>query len=166
MEKSLEIIRKYMVDHDETLSVAESVTAGNLQAALSLAEEATYFFQGGITAYNIGQKSRHLDVDPIVSEMCNCVSEKVAVSMATSCCKLFCSDWSIAITGYAVPVPEWGVTNLLHAYYAFSYQGINVYVSKIETQHMGSKKVQQFYTSYLIKTFADFLTSNAVEGGL
>lgn len=49
-------IKDLLADRKETLSVAESVTAGHLQAAFSSALEATKFFQGGITAYNAGQK--------------------------------------------------------------------------------------------------------------
>ena len=49
----------------ETIAVAESLTAGLLQFALAAAEGASGYFQGGITVYNLGQKSRHLHIDPI-----------------------------------------------------------------------------------------------------
>lgn len=51
---SLKSIQKQLVNRKETLAVVESVTAGSLQAAFSLAENATEFFQGGLTVYNIG----------------------------------------------------------------------------------------------------------------
>ncbi|MEO5601480.1 MAG: nicotinamide-nucleotide amidohydrolase family protein [Cyclobacteriaceae bacterium] len=104
--KALEILKNYLVTRNQTISVAESVTSGHLQAALSLANQATAFFHGGITAYNLGQKARHLSVNPIHALGCNCVSEKVAEEMAINVRRLFSSDWSIGITGYAAPVPE------------------------------------------------------------
>ena len=55
---------RLLIKKKNTIAVAESVTAGNLQAVFSLAKDATAFFQGGITAYNIGQKCRHLLVEP------------------------------------------------------------------------------------------------------
>ncbi len=49
---------KEMLTVDQlTLSVAESVTSGHLQAAFSSATEASKFFQGGITAYNAGKSA-------------------------------------------------------------------------------------------------------------
>lgn len=58
----------------QTVAVGESVTSGHLQAALSLGENARQYYQGGLTAYNLGQKARHLLVEPIQALECNCVS--------------------------------------------------------------------------------------------
>lgn len=57
---TLNKIKDFLIEGKQTLAVAESVTSGHLQAAFSAATLASKFFQGGITAYNIGQKSRHL----------------------------------------------------------------------------------------------------------
>jgi len=38
----------------QTIAIAESVTSGLLQFVLSNAPDASEFYQGGITAYNIG----------------------------------------------------------------------------------------------------------------
>ena len=63
--KDLEYIGKILKKKKETLAIAESVTAGVLQFALASITDASQFFQGGITAYNLGQKCRHLLVEPI-----------------------------------------------------------------------------------------------------
>lgn len=89
-----------------TVAVAESVTAGMLQSAFASATNAMRFFQGGITAYNIGQKCRHLLIEPVHAQEVNCVSAKIAQQMAVGACSMFRSDWGIGITGYASPVPE------------------------------------------------------------
>ena len=112
--ESVEKVRKPLLERGQTIAEAESVTAGLLQAALASAEEASKIFQGGITVYNIGQKSRHLDIDPIHAADCNCVSSKMATDMATSVAKLFTAHWGIGITGYATPVPESGDAIFAH----------------------------------------------------
>lgn len=99
-------IKEVLLENEETLAVAESVTAGHLQAAFSAAMDASKFFQGGITAYNIGQKARHLHIDPILGGKVNCVAEKIANTMAIEVGKMFSSDYGLAITGYASIVPE------------------------------------------------------------
>ncbi len=81
-EQVIQSIKKILLQRRQTIAVAESVTAGHLQVALASAENASQFFQGGITAYNLGQKSRHLKIEPIHAEGCNCVSDKIAIEMA------------------------------------------------------------------------------------
>src|SRR5688572_31469658 len=100
-EEAIENIKAILVDRELTLSVAESVTSGHLQAALSSAKDATKFFQGGITTYNAGQKCRHLNIEPISALENNCVTEKVACEMAAQVSRLFISDVGISSTGYA-----------------------------------------------------------------
>lgn len=95
-----------------TVAVAESVTSGNLQVIFSLAKNATLFFQGGMTAYNIGQKCRHLMVEPTHAIECNCVPQKVSEQMASGICVLFTSDYGIGITGYASAVSEQNIEQL------------------------------------------------------
>ena len=84
-----------MVKHSKTIAIAESVTSGQVIAMCSLAKDATKFFQGGITADNLGQKIKQLSVDPIHAEQMNCVSEVVVESMAREVSRLFCSHWGI-----------------------------------------------------------------------
>lgn len=105
-----------------TLAVAESVTAGLLQNYFSRTEKAMQFFQGGMTLYNLGQKTRHLDVNPILGENSNCVSKYVAEKMALEISGKFCSEIGIGITGYAAPMPELDIDSL-YAYIAVSKNG-------------------------------------------
>lgn len=63
--KKLTTIHNLLYRKQETIAVAESVTSGLLQLTLAQAEKAAEFFQGGICVYNLGQKCRHLAVEPI-----------------------------------------------------------------------------------------------------
>lgn len=149
-------IREILVEKKETLATAESVTSGHLQAAVSLATMATTFFQGGVTTYNIHQKTRLLNIDAVHALTCNCVSEKVASEMAVNAGKLFQSDWAISITGYAAPVPELGIDHLF-AYWAISCRGELVDVDLIKADKGEPLSVQIFYTNELLKLFHKIL---------
>lgn len=132
-EDVINSIKDILEKQQQTISVAESVTAGHLQAALSSAVEASEFFQGGITAYNLGQKCRHLHVDPIRADTTDCVDERVARTMALSVANLFISDYGVAITGYASKMPEKGL-NDLYAYFAIAFQGQVILCERITTK--------------------------------
>ena len=138
-----------------TLSVAESVTAGHLQAAFSSATEAAKFFQGGITAYNAGQKTKHLNIEPIAALEDDCVTEQVACEMASEVNKLFISDYGIAITGYATKMPEKDM-NDLYAFFAIAHKQEIILVKKISVDKE-RVDAQIDYTTQVIKEFLDVL---------
>lgn len=92
-----------------TLSVAESLTCGRLQARIGAISGASNFFLGGITAYQLDQKVKHLKVDRKEAEAVNGVSAAVVEQMALGACTLFGSDLALATTGYAEPSAEWNV---------------------------------------------------------
>lgn len=94
-----------------TLAVAESLTAGNIQARVGAISGASNFFRGGITAYTLEQKVRHLGVDAVLAERVNCVSEDVAEQMARGVCLMFDADFGVGTTGYAEPVLDQGVVH-------------------------------------------------------
>ncbi len=154
--KEITVIKDYMLKSNQTVAVAESVTSGHIQAALSQAEFALQFFQGGITAYNLAQKYKHLQVEPIHAQQCNCVSEKVAMEMADNVCTLFKSDWGIAITGYAAPIPEFSVEEPF-AFFSFSFRGKNLEVKRVHSSLKNAWEVQRYFTEEVIKEFASLI---------
>ncbi len=154
-KKTVNLIKNFMVNTGNTLAIAESVTGGFLQAAISTAENAEKFYQGGITAYNIGQKYKHLSVEPIHADGCNCVSQKVAEEMALNVCRLFNSDYGIGITGYAAPVPE--SNNKVFAYYAISLKDKVIIKDKIIDKIKDPEKVQLHYVNNLLENFVKYL---------
>ena len=94
-----------------TLSVAESLTCGQVQARVGAISGASEFFLGGMTAYTLEQKVRHLGVDRVAARRENSVSSEIAEQMAQGACRLFGSDLGLATTGYAEPEPRARVTN-------------------------------------------------------
>lgn len=149
-ENKANTIRSLLKARHETLAVAESVTAGYVQAILSSAEEASFFFQGGITTYNLGQKCRHLHIDPIEAELSNCVSAKVALQMSIGVQQLFMSDYDIAITGYAAPLPEKGIHDIF-AFVAATYKGEVLTLEKITSGADAAPAVQVDYAEQVLR---------------
>ena len=92
-----------------TLAVAESLTCGRIQARVGAISGASNFFLGGITAYQLEQKVKHLGVSRAAAEPVNSVSAEVVEQMARGVCALFGSDLGLATTGYAEPSAEWSV---------------------------------------------------------
>ena len=151
--KLLEIIAENLLRKKETIAVAESVTSGLLMAEFSLAKNATAFFQGGLVAYNLGQKVRQLRVDPIHADQTNSVSEEVARQMAREVANSFCSQWGISITGYAVPVQELQIADCF-AFFSFCYNGTEVLTERIESPAKNQEHVQRIYIDHILKVFA------------
>ena len=104
-KQQVEQIISFLNVRGETISVAESLTAGGLANALTSASGSSAVFVGGITAYRNEIKSTMLDVDPAIIEKHTVVSEEVANEMADGARKVFGTTWAISTTGAAGPEP-------------------------------------------------------------
>ena len=85
------------------LAVAESLTGGQLSAAIARGADARHWFKGGLVAYQRAVKEQLLNVStgPLVSE--RCVSE-----MATGAAALMRAEVGLAVTGVGGPQPDEG----------------------------------------------------------
>ena len=128
MDTAQELKRLMLAPPRLTLAVAESVTCGRLQARIGAISGASQFFVGGLTAYTVTQKVRHLGVDRALAEQSGAVSPEIAGQMARGACAFFGSDLAIATTGYAEPAPERGVAQPV-AFWALAHRRAdNTYV--------------------------------------
>jgi len=87
----------------KTLSSAESCTAGRISEIITAAPGSSSYYVGGVTAYMEHTKTNLLGVDSKVLEEKTPVCEEVVRQMVIGANKLFGSDYSIAISGYAGP---------------------------------------------------------------
>ncbi|MCW3170644.1 CinA family protein [Chryseobacterium sp. 09-1422] len=152
LEHVFKEIESRLISRGETVSTAESVTAGFLQFSFSQMKDASKFFEGGMTVYTLKEKVKLLKVDQDEASQCDCVSAHIAETMAINVAKLYDTDWSIAVTGYANPVEE--SQGNLFAFYSISYQG-NIIVSEridlaIDTQSIDA---QVAYTHSIFERF-------------
>ena len=104
-----------------TLAVAESLTAGHLQAQVASVSGASEYFLGGVTAYSLDEKVKLLGVNRAHAKSVDCVSQRVAVEMAAGAANLFNADIAVATTGYAEPAPKLKV-KVPHAYWAICHR--------------------------------------------
>ena len=96
-------------ERNETLSTAESLTAGALSSAIVSVAGASDVFVGGITAYCDEVKISHLGVEPALINEHTSMSEQVCVAMAKGVMKSFGTTWAIATTGVAGSNPVDGI---------------------------------------------------------
>ena len=136
-------ISYYLIDRNETISIAESVTSGSIQLAFSQMPDAQQFYKGGVTTYTIDAKIKHLEVDEKEAKATNCVSENITETMAINVAKLFDSDWSIACTGYATPVQQ--SNGEIFAYYCIAYKGNVILSDRIELHPLTKTMTAQNY---------------------
>ncbi len=102
-----------------SISVAESLTVGLVQAKFGSVSGLSSVFAGGVTAYDRAAKVQLLGVSSLHAKSVDCFSQRVAVEMARGVCELFRSDVGIATTGFAEGVtPE--------AWIALSHGSLNL----------------------------------------
>lgn len=96
-------LAKLAVARGSRLAVAESLTGGQLAAALAAAPDAGDWFRGGIVAYHPEVKYELLGAPrgPVVTA-------PTAEAMASSAARLLGADCSVAVTGVGGPEPDEG----------------------------------------------------------
>lgn len=87
----------------ETLSLAESCSGGNLGGLITSVPGSSDVFIGGIIAYNNSIKENFLGVPSEILKRNGAVSDEVARSMAKETRRRFQTNWAIAISGLAGP---------------------------------------------------------------
>ncbi len=150
----LEFIGQYLLTSNESISVAESVTAGFLQFSFSQMKDASKIFKGGITAYTLEEKVNLLHIDEKEGRECDCVSQHIAETMALHVAEIFNTHWSVAVTGYASPVEESDYQ--LFAYFSFAYKG-EIILSRKKDLHPGkeSTNAQLCYSDFILECLKD-----------
>ncbi len=143
-----------------TLAVAESMTCGRIQACIGAFSGASEFFIGGLTAYTLEEKVRHLGVERAAAAAANSVSAAVAEQMARGACALFGGDLAVATTGYAEPSPEWKV-DAPFAWWALAHAqpggGFLVRSGRVEGRGLARVPAQEFVAGRALAELAAYL---------
>ncbi len=96
-------VNRLLRAHQQTLSLAESCTGGDISKKLTAEPGASQFLKGGVVAYNAEIKKKLLHVSEALIKRFTVVSAEVAREMALECQKLFETDYAVATTGNAGP---------------------------------------------------------------
>ncbi len=152
-----------------TLAVAESVTAGNVQARIASISGASGYFLGGVTTYSIEEKVRLLGVNRANAKKVNCVSARVAEEMARGAAELFGADLAVATTGYAEPSAADAVGAPM-AWWAVAHRrrgggrgaGVKIFSGRVECPGEPRVAVQQIVAEAVLAELVVYL--RAVRG--
>ncbi len=142
-----------------TLAVAESLTAGHVQARLASVSGSSEYFLGGVTAYSLEQKVKLLGVNRAHARAMNCVSQRVAVEMAVGAGRIFGADIAVATTGYAEPSPA-NKVRTPHAWWALCHRhrgAVVVLSGLIEVPGAGRVTVQERVAEAVLAELAKYL---------
>lgn len=96
-----ELLGEALLQRDETMAVAESLTGGGLAADIVSVSGASRYFLGSVTAYTIPMKLRLLGLSETLIREHGVVSQEVAAAMATAIREQTGATWSLATTGWA-----------------------------------------------------------------
>jgi nicotinamide-nucleotide amidase len=139
---ALELKALMLREPRRTLAVAESLTAGHLQARVAAVAGASNFFLGGVTAYSLEQKIKLLGVDRAHAREVNCVSSRVAEEMARGVCALFGSEIGVATTGYAEPSPAEGILTPMAWWAVALHEGRKFTLRHGRVECPGAKRIE------------------------
>ena len=98
-----EKIQLQFLEKNQTLSIAESCTGGEIAARLTKIPGASGYFKGGLVVYHTQSKSDLLGVPEEVIQKHSVVSQAVAEAMAIQVRQKFNSNIGLATTGNAGP---------------------------------------------------------------
>lgn len=96
-------INELMWKSGKSLSAAESCTAGRISSILTATPGSSLYFKGGVVSYADEVKEELLGVKKETLEAQTAVCEDVVRQMVIGANKIFHSDFSVAISGYAGP---------------------------------------------------------------
>lgn len=107
-------INEIMWRECKTLSTAESCTAGRVASVITAVPGSSNYYKGGIVCYADEVKVNLLGVDASVIEEHTPACEDVVCQMVIGSNKLFGTDYSVAISGYAGPCgPDGGKAGVI-----------------------------------------------------
>ncbi len=95
------------------ISTAESITGGLIGDMITDVPGSSAYYAGGVVSYSDLSKKRVLGISMQTLEQEGAVSSKTCLEMSQSVKKMFGSDYSLAVAGYAGPKdPETGLVYL------------------------------------------------------
>jgi len=137
-----------------TISTAESVTGGLISSMIADVPGSSGYFLGGIISYSNESKINLLNISREDIGKYGAVSREVCIKMALSSQKIFKSDYSISVTGFAGPtVNEEGKdVGIVHACIAGPQGKVNVFKNRfIGTRTEIKFRISQFVLNMLRK---------------
>jgi len=97
------VVVELLKERNQTITAAESLTAGAFQSALGEISGVSQVFPGGFITYSLETKSEFLHIDDALLKQHGTVSQECAEQMAIQARNLAKTDYAISFTGVAGP---------------------------------------------------------------
>ncbi len=97
------VLGKLLVQHNKTISTAESCTGGTIASLITSVAGSSRYFEGSIVSYSYGVKESLLDVKNETLETYGAVSEEIVKEMLTGVLNKVKTDYGIAVSGIMGP---------------------------------------------------------------
>ena len=97
------VVVELLKERNQTITAAESLTAGAFQSALGEISGVSQVFPGGYITYSLETKSEFLHIDDALLKQHGTVSQECAEQMAIQARNLAKTDYAISFTGVAGP---------------------------------------------------------------
>jgi len=98
-----QVVHEQLLKNGKSLSLAESCTGGTIASLLTALPGASKYFTGSLVAYSNKVKVNSLGVSTYTLKNHGAVSEQTVIEMALGACKLFKTDYAVAVSGIAGP---------------------------------------------------------------
>jgi nicotinamide-nucleotide amidase len=98
-----QVVHEQLLKNGKSLSLAESCTGGTIASLLTALPGASKYFTGSLVAYSNKVKVNSLGVSTHTLKNHGAVSEQTVIEMALGACKLFKTDYAVAVSGIAGP---------------------------------------------------------------
>ena len=98
-----QVVHDQLLKNGKSLSLAESCTGGTIASLLTALPGASKYFTGSLVAYSNKVKVNSLGVSTYTLKNHGAVSEQTVIEMALGACKLFKTDYAVAVSGIAGP---------------------------------------------------------------
>lgn len=137
-----EEVARYLTEKNLTLSVAESVTGGNIAKMITAIPGASHYFKGGVVVYTSKAKEQILGINLEMIQKYTVVSAEVAKAMVSAIKKILKSDYAIAITGNAGPTTELNTNKIGQVFIAIATPN-NLIVEEFNFGNSREKTIQR-----------------------
>lgn len=97
------VVGEYLRKRNETISTAESCTAGKIAAWLADIPGSSAYLMEGVVVYSNQAKTRLCGVPPEMIEKYGAVSSQVAIALSEGILSYSGTDWALSVTGIAGP---------------------------------------------------------------
>ena len=142
----------------KTLSTAESCTAGRISSVITAVPGSSNYYKGGIICYADEVKTGILGVDSQIIEEQTPVCEEVVRQMVLGANKLFNTDYSVAISGYAGPGgPDGGKAGVIVGTIWIAVGNANRIVTRMIEEDNGRDKNLASATSAAMHLLLDYI---------